>query len=111
MKISLSIFLIILSIGCRNGNHEKNSTMEIDNQDISIYSRDEFEEIFYGKPRDFIEKRLGTADEEQELFSINVSWLWYKSKTYSANPETPDEWVKLRFDDFAVGKVDRINYE
>ena len=68
-----------------------------ESQDIDIYSRDKFEELFLGKPREFVEKRLGKANKEQELFAINSSWLWYKHKTYITSPDALDEWVKINY--------------
>ena len=114
MKRLYFIILAVVIMSCSNSNNHNNKNMNEDiteNEEITIYSRDKFIELFYGKPRDFVEKKLGTADKVQELFAINATWLWYKHKTYIASPDALDEWVKIKFNDFVAGTVVKINYK
>lgn len=113
-RFYLQSILLILIIGCSAPNNNKgngiNDNTKESNEEM-VFSRDKFEELFLGKPREFAEKRLGKANKEQELFAINSTWLWYKHKTYSTSPDVIDQWVKIKFNDFASGTAVKINYE
>ena len=101
-------FVLCLVVAC--GNPNKETTTPSDN----FYSRDKFEELFYGKPESFVEKRLGKPDKVQELNGIHKTWWWYKGKTHSNNVMNPDAWALLGFDesDFhSEGKVIEISYK
>ena len=58
----------------------------------------EFENLFYGKPVDFVVERLGKPDKEQDLFAINTIWYWYKKRTYSGSINNMDNYVGLKFE-------------
>jgi hypothetical protein len=114
MKTLFFVILVMANVSCSNSDSSNNNNISEDvkeKQEENIYSRDKFEELFYGKPRHFVEKRLGTADINQSLRLINVRWLKYKRKTYLKNSNIPDEWVKLRFDDADQGTVSEIHFE
>jgi len=106
--------LIICFFSCNNTikKNDINETQIIENNmEQKLYSRSEFEELFYGKPEDFVIERLGTPDREQELFAISKIWYWYKERTYNGTVNNIDKFVLVRFDKFVDGKVDEIEFK
>ena len=106
--------LLFFSCSGPKENPGNNANIKMDKEDVgnnSVLSRDKFEELFYGKPRGFVEKRLGQAEKIQELNGINATWLWYKHKTYLNDSSIPDEFVKIKFDDWIEGVVVTITYK
>lgn len=56
-----------------------------------------------------MEKKI-TTKESTDLFAIDKTWWWYNAKTHFEKPDN-NEWIKLRFDSFSGGKVDKIIYQ
>jgi|ERR1039458_746241 hypothetical protein len=80
-----------------------------------IYSHEDFETLFYGKPQEYVAERLGyrhpTNDDEFGLHIDNGRYnavYFYNDITYKSDPNILDHKVRLAFSD--AGLVSIITY-
>ena len=113
-KIILLVFAITLAcVGGYYGIHHTASvSAPINSKGEILYKEADLENMLYGKPRDYVERKFGQKYVEHDDPTRDECGLVYHNRTYKIDANTPDKSVWIIFNRWrGGGNVVRIYFE